>query len=112
MSPINYRLKLPTQWSIHDIFHIDLLTPYQETDFHGSNYSRLASDLIDNEEEYKVEKILDSQQFSRGHKRQYLIKWKGYPNSDNEWVDKKDIHVPEVIREFESRNSATAMHIN
>ncbi len=28
MSPVNYRLKLPTQWSIHDVFHIDLLTPY------------------------------------------------------------------------------------
>ncbi len=28
MSPVNYRLKLPTQWSIHNVFHIDLLTPY------------------------------------------------------------------------------------
>ena len=25
MSPVNYRLQLPTQWSIHDVFHIDLL---------------------------------------------------------------------------------------
>ena len=24
MSPVNYRLKLPTQWSIHPVFHIDL----------------------------------------------------------------------------------------
>src|SRR6266568_5152178 len=38
MSPVNYRLKLPTQWSIHDIFHIDLLTPYRETITHGPNY--------------------------------------------------------------------------
>ena len=28
MSPINYRLELPTQWSIHPVFHIDLLMPY------------------------------------------------------------------------------------
>ncbi len=102
MSPVNYRLKLPTQWNIHDVFHIDLLTPYQETDFHGSNYSRPAPDLIDNEEEYKVEKILDSWQFSRGRKKQYLIKWKGYPDSDNEWVDKRNVHTPEAIREFEN----------
>ncbi len=106
MSPVNYRLKLPTQWSIHDVFHIDLLTPYRETDIHGSNYSRPAPDLINNEEEYKVEKILDTQQFGRGCKRQYLIKWKGYPDSDNEWVDHKDIHAPEAIREF--KNSKTA----
>jgi len=66
MSPINYRLKLPTQWSIHDVFHIDLLTPYRETDLHGSNYSRPAPDLINNNEEYEIERILDSRQFGRG----------------------------------------------
>ncbi len=112
MSPVNYRLKLPTGWHIHDVFHIDLLTPYRETDLHGSNYSRPAPDLVDNEEEYEVEKILDSQQFGRRRKRQYLIKWKGYPDSDNEWVDKRDIHAPEAIREFENQNPAAKAHIN
>jgi len=106
MSPVNYRLKLPTQWSIHDVFHIDLLTPYRETDIHRSNYSRPAPDLVDNEEEYEVEKILDTQQFGKGRKRQYLIKWKGYPDSDNEWVDHKDIHAPEAIREFKNSRAA------
>ncbi len=66
MSPVNYQLKLPMQWSIHDVFHIDLLTPYHETDLHGPNYSRLAPDLINNKEEYKVKEILDSQQIGRG----------------------------------------------
>ncbi len=112
MSPVNYWLKLPTQWSIHDVFHIDLLTPYQETDIHGLNYSRLAPDLVDNDKEYEVKKILDSWQYGRGCKKQYLIKWKGYPDSDNEWVDKKDIHAPEAIREFEDRNSTSTTHIS
>ncbi len=111
MSPVNYRLKLPTQWSIHDVFHIDLLTPYRETKLHRSNYSRPAPDLIDNEEEYKVEKILDSQQFGRGRKRQYLVKWKGYLDSDNEWVDHKDVHAPEAIREFKHSKTALNTHI-
>src|SRR5260370_4705447 len=34
MSPVNYRLELPTQWSIHPVFYIDLLTPYRETRMH------------------------------------------------------------------------------
>ncbi len=112
MSPVNYRLKLPTQWSIHDVFHIDLLMPYKETELHGSNYSRPTPDLIDNEEEYKVEKILDSWQFGRRRKKQYLIKWKGYLDSDNKWVDKADVHAPDAIREFENQNPATKVHIN
>jgi len=84
------------------VFHIDLLTPYRETEAHGSNYSRPPPDLVDNEEEYEVEKVLDVRQFGRRHKKQYLIKWKGYPDSDNEWVDHKDVHAPEAIREFEN----------
>ena len=31
LSPITYQLELPPQWKIHDIFHVDLLTPYHET---------------------------------------------------------------------------------
>ena len=65
MSPVNYRLELPTQWSIHPVFHIDLLTPYRETITHGANYLHPPPDLVDNEEEYEVEKILDSWQFGR-----------------------------------------------
>jgi hypothetical protein len=66
MSEVNYRLELPAQWSIHPLFHIDLLTPYHETPLHGANYKRPPSDLIEGEEEYEVEKILSSQCFGRG----------------------------------------------
>jgi hypothetical protein len=59
MSPVNYHLKLPTQWSIHPVFHIDLLTLYQETIMHGPNHQHPSLDLVDGEEEYSVEKILD-----------------------------------------------------
>jgi hypothetical protein len=60
MSPGNYRLKLPTQWSIHDVFHTDLLTPYRETPTHGANYQRPPPDLVEGVEEYEVERVLDS----------------------------------------------------
>ena len=110
MSTVNYHLELPTQWSIHPVFHINLLTPYCETPMHGPNYEKLPLDLVDGEEEYKVEKILDSQQFSRKCKLQYLVKWKGYSNLDNQWVNKKDVFAEEAIREFEKTNSATKQH--
>ncbi len=112
MLPVNYRLKLPTQWSIHDIFHINLLTPYHETMIHGPNYSRPPPDLIDNQEEYEVEKILDSRWYGRRCTLQYLVKWKGYPNSDNKWINQKDVHAPEKIREFKKLNSTTETHIS
>jgi hypothetical protein len=111
MSAINYRLELPTQWSIHPVFHIDLLTPYQETIMHGPNFTRPTPELIDGEEEYSVEKILDSRRFSRRWRLQYLVKWEGYLDSDNMWVDKDDVFVEDKIQEFKSSNPKAETHI-
>ena len=60
LSPLTYCLTFPHQWHIHPVFHIDLLTPYQETPKHGANYQRPLPDLVDGEEEYEVKKVIDS----------------------------------------------------
>ena len=111
MSPVNYHLELPMQWSIHPVFHIDLLTPYHETITHGPNYQCPPPDLVDNEEEYKVKKILDSWQFGRCKHLQYLVKWKGYPDSDNMWVDKDDIFADDKVWKFKALNPNARTHI-
>jgi hypothetical protein len=111
MSPVNYRLELPTQWSIHPVFHIDLLTPYKETITHRPNYQRPLPDLVNGEEEYSVEKILDSRLFGRRRHLQYLVKWDGYPDSDNMWVDKDDVFADDKVREFKQLNPDKRTHI-
>jgi hypothetical protein len=111
MSAVNYHLELPTQWSIHPVFHIDLLTPYRETIMHGPNFTRPTPELIDGEEEYSIEKILDSRWFGRRRQLQYLVKWEGYPDSDNMWVDKDDVFTEDKIREFKSSNPEAETHI-
>ena len=57
-----------------------LLTPYHETEFHRPNFTKPPPDLIDGEEEYEIEEILQSRKNGRGCKVQYLVKWKGYPD--------------------------------
>ncbi len=59
ISPIAYQLCLPISWHIHDIFHASLLSPYCEMTAHRPNYSRPPPDLIEGEEEYEVEKIVN-----------------------------------------------------
>jgi hypothetical protein len=93
------------------MFHTDLLTPYKETITHGPNYHRPVPDLVDREEEYSVEKILDSQKFSRRRCLQYLIKWEGYPDSDNMWVDKDDIFADDKVQDFKRSNPDKETHI-
>ena len=58
LSPITYELKIPKTWKIHPVFHTSLLSPYGKTDVHGSNFPKPPPDLIEGEEEYKIEKIL------------------------------------------------------
>jgi hypothetical protein len=111
LSPITYELRLPVQWKLHPVFHVDLLTPYRKTEFHGANYDKPPPDLIGGEEEYEVERIVASQRFGQGHKLQYLVKWKGYPDTENQWVAKEDVFVEDAIREFQDLNSDPGVHI-
>jgi hypothetical protein len=111
MSAVNYRLELPTQWSIHPVFHINLLTPYRETTMHSPNFTQPTPELIDGEEEYSVEKILDSQRFSRRRRLQYLVKWEGYPDLDNMWVNKDDMFADDKIWDFKESNPKSETHI-
>jgi Chromo (CHRromatin Organisation MOdifier) domain len=98
ISPIAVQLKLPVQWSIHPIFHTSLLTPYTETPSHGPNFTRPPPDLIEGEEEYKVEQIHSHWTWGWRKTLQYLIKWKGYPESDNTWENADQIHAPTLIK--------------
>jgi hypothetical protein len=111
LSPITYQLTLPSQWKIHNVFHVDLLTPYVEMEFHGPNYTRPPPDLIDRKEEYEVESILKSRRHGRGCKVQYLVKWKGYADSDNEWVNWDDMHADKALEEFRQRQPRAITHI-
>jgi hypothetical protein len=97
-SPIVYKLCLPPQWNIHPVFHASLLMPYVETVEHRENYSRPPPDMIEGEEQYEVEAI----RAHRHHRRklQYLIKWKGYPESDNTWEPVDNVQAPLLIRKY------------
>jgi hypothetical protein len=89
------------------VFHADLITPYKEMELHGPNFTRPPPDLIDGEEEYKVEKILDMKQKGRGRKMHYLIKWKGYPTSDNSWEPAENVQAKDLIKEYKEEQRKT-----
>jgi hypothetical protein len=71
--PVVFRLELPSHWKIHNVFHASLLTRYNETEEHGCNFAQPAPELIEGEEEYKVEQVLNSRRFGRAKKLQYLL---------------------------------------
>ena len=87
---------------IHNVFHVDLLTPYVKTQAYGENYLQPPPEIIDREEEYEVEIIIDDCYLRQGRKRkrQFLVKWKGYPQSENSWVSEEDMHAPGLLTDY------------
>ena len=82
LSDVDYRLALPPALRLHDVFHVDRLSPYRGNDVNGLTPPPPDPVTIDGEEEYEVEAILDSRKFRQAKRQQYLVKWKGYPDSD------------------------------
>jgi hypothetical protein len=83
LGPVTYRLKLPTTWRIHNVFHAALLRSYKENEIYGENFLLPNPELLDGEEVYEVETILNHRKLGRGH--QYYVKWRGYPITDASW---------------------------
>jgi len=54
--------------------------------------------MIEGEEQYKVEAIQAYQHHWR--KLQYLIKWKGYLESNNTWEPVNNMQAPQMIRKY------------
>ena len=91
VNPNAFRLELPPQYHrLHPVFNVDLLRPHREglTAFPTREViTRPLPEITTTGPEFEVEAILDKTFTTVRGKRvpRYLVKWAGYPDSDNTW---------------------------
>ena len=105
ISPVAYQLALPRAWTIHNVFHSSLLTCYKETHESGAQFQHPPPELIDNEEEYKVEQIINHRYHGKHHQLQYLIHWKGYSAADDTWEPADQVHADKLVRTYHMKHA-------
>uniref|UniRef100_A0A9J8BT73 Chromo domain-containing protein n=1 Tax=Cyprinus carpio carpio TaxID=630221 RepID=A0A9J8BT73_CYPCA len=101
ITPVSFRLELPTNYRISPTFHVSLLKPAGGPGGELEEGARLQNPppiLVDGEEAYRVHKLLDSRR--RGGTLQYLADWEGYGPEERSWVRAGDILDPTLTEEF------------
>ena len=101
ISPTAYRLDLPPRWTIHPVVHVSLLRPHR-TDrvVHPDPHTRPPPDIINGEQEWEVDRLLDCRRQGRGFS--YLVLYKGYPVEEAQWRPAGEVKVtaPRAILDF------------
>jgi hypothetical protein len=106
LSDLTYRLELPPSWKIHPVFHVDKLRKYHE-DPNEPNFTEPPPDLVDEHDEWEVEKILDARWTGKGKSRklQWLVRWKGYNDKEATWEPLSHLkNALELLDEFYTEN--------
>ena len=71
---------------LHLVFHVSLLCRYEPS---GDGVKPPPPIVVDEEEEYEVEALL-AHRLCRGA-RQYLVRWRGYNNSEDSWLSETEL---------------------
>ena len=103
----NYKLELPPEFgATHPAFHAKLLKPFtpNDEDKFPLREPPRPPPVVPEDNQYIVEKILDHRDQQRGRNkvvRQYQVRWQGYDERDDSWVNEDDIN-DELIAEYEA----------
>ncbi len=103
-----YKLKLSETMRIHDVFHSELLRSVVNDSLSDQKNESLKSIVINDEDEWKIDDILNSRRYQR--RLQYQVKWKSYDNDLNWYNADNDefMNAQEMIDEFHIRYSRKA----
>jgi len=104
ISPVAYKLDLPTSMKIHPVFHVSRLKPFlTSAEFPNRDTTSRPPPVLElSDQHYVVESLLDMKTTGRGahQRRLYLVKWKGYPLYESTWEPESSLTRLAAYRDF------------
>lgn len=108
-SPLAFKLDLPPSMKIHPVFHVSLLEPVKpgHPDQPQDPPPRIE---IDGQEEYIIDRILDSRINPEDDGYDYLVRWKDYTPAHDSWEPWEEVHNTAPFRSFRKENIKDPKH--
>ena len=108
----SYRLHLPPDLNrLHPVFPVVKLTLATPDPIPGRRSKPPPPPvLVDGNEEFEVEEVLDSR--FRYRRLEYLVKWKGYDAGNNSWIVHDAVHAPRATAAFHRKHPGAPRRIN
>eukprot|EP01050_Picozoa_sp_SAG11_P014033 SAG11_NODE_1690_length_4443_cov_3.349908_1_plen_185_part_00 len=107
IGPVTYRLQIPNESRIHDVFHVALLKPVMNSDPSAIPVEQFPT--VDSGVEYEVKTIIAQRE--KDGETQYLVKWKGYMYEDLTWEPEENLtNCQSAMAQFKRRSLGTERH--
>jgi len=95
---------------LHPVFNVVKLSAALEDPILGRKLQASPPPIvIDREEEWEVEEILNNHWYRR--RFQFLVKWKGFSKEHNSWEVVSDVKALDLIAEYYQKHPAAPRHI-
>ena len=97
-----YRLDLPASMRIHDVFHSSLLRLAAEDPLPGQHNDPPPPVVVNGEEEWEVDDILDAKK--HGRRVLFRVKWKSYDENKQWYLSANFDNAKKIVEDFYKRH--------
>ncbi|KAJ1589116.1 hypothetical protein NDA15_002508 [Ustilago hordei] len=94
-----YRITLPANLRVHDVFHVSMLEPAKTSSLPHRTDQPIIPSLPDEDLDFEVEALIDKRSFNGT--TEYKVLWRGYSEEAASWEPVSNLDCPDLIREYE-----------
>ncbi|KAJ1576895.1 hypothetical protein NDA15_002605 [Ustilago hordei] len=101
-----YRITLPANLRVHDVFHVSMLEPARTSSLPQRAEQPTIPSLPDEDLDFEVEALIDKR--SHNGTTEYKVLWRRYSEEAASWEPVENLNCPDLIQEYEVSEGGTS----